>query len=141
MQTTKSTKVPGSEGLGSPRWSPDGKYLVAVEAGGEYSGVKRMMLFTFTTNTWQELVSGGGGWEGWSPDSKFVYAQEGDSLIRIAISNHKKESIASLKGFRATAYGQDIWDQGWFGWTLDGRPITTRDTGVEGIYASDLEYQ
>jgi DNA-binding winged helix-turn-helix (wHTH) protein/Tol biopolymer transport system component len=140
-QTTKSTKVPGSEGLWSPRWSPDGKYLVALELGGEDSGVKRMMLFTFATNTWQELVSGGGGWEGWSPDSKFVYAKEGDSLIRIAVSNHKKEGIASLQGFRATAYGLDIWNEGWFGWTLDGRPITTRDTGVQGIYAFDLEYK
>ena len=57
------------------------------------------MLFTFAANTWQELASGTNlGWECWSHDSKFVYALDGDSMVRIAISDHKKEQIGSLKG-------------------------------------------
>jgi len=35
----------------------------------------------------------------------------------------------------------DRWTQGWFGLAADGRPITTRDTGIEEIYAFDLEYK
>jgi Tol biopolymer transport system component len=141
-QTLKATKVPGSEGLWSPRWSPDGKYLVAFERGGEDAGVMRMMLFTFATNSWEELASGTNfGWECWSRDSKFIFALNDDSLVRIEVLSRKREKVASLLGFRSTAYSQDRWDIGWFGLSPDDRPISTRDTGVEGIYAFDLEYK
>jgi Tol biopolymer transport system component len=136
IQTQKSNTLPGSEGLGSARWSPDGKYLVALN-----SGASRIMLFTFATQTWQELASGNLGWECWSRNSKFVYAMAGDWLIRIEVSSHKRENVASLVGFRSTAYLQDRWDIGWFGLSPDDRPVTTRDTGVEAIYAFDLEYK
>jgi Tol biopolymer transport system component/DNA-binding winged helix-turn-helix (wHTH) protein len=136
-QTMKSSKVPGSEGMGSPRWSPDGKYLAALP-----SESNRIMLFIFATQTWQELASGTGfGWECWSRDSKFVYSIAGDSLIRIEVSSHKPENVTSLAGFRSTAYLVDRWDVGWFGLSPDDRPVTTRDTGVEAIYAFDLEYK
>jgi hypothetical protein len=96
----------------------------------------------FASRTWEELASGTNiGWECWSRDSKFVYAQDGDSLVRIAIADHKKEQIASLQGFRSTAYFLDRWSVGWFGLTPDGRPISTRDTGIQEIYAFDLEYK
>jgi hypothetical protein len=52
-----------------------------------------------------------------------------------------KEQIASLQGFRGTAYYLDKWNTGWFGLTPDNRPITTRDTGIEELYAFDLEYK
>ena len=100
------------------------------------------MLYRFDNNSWEELASGEWiGWCSWSRDSKFVYATDGESLVRIAISDHKKEKIGSLQGFRGTAYYMDRWNQGWFGLTPDGRPITTRDTGIEEIYAFDLEYK
>jgi Tol biopolymer transport system component/DNA-binding winged helix-turn-helix (wHTH) protein len=137
LKTQKSTTVQGSEGMWSPRWSPDGQYLVALA----YPTTK-LMLFSFATNTWEELASGSNfAWNCWSHDSKFVYAQDNDSLVRIAISDHKKEQIASLKGFRSTAYWMDRWNAGWFGVAPDGRPITTRDTGIQEIYAFDLEYK
>jgi DNA-binding winged helix-turn-helix (wHTH) protein/Tol biopolymer transport system component len=137
VQTQKSTKVPGSDGMWSPRWSPDGKYLVALDSAGG-----KLMLFNFASNTWEELASGTNfGWECWSRDSQFVYAYDSDSLVRIAISDHKKEQIASLQGFRGTAYFMAKWNQGWFGLTPDGRSITTRDTSIEEIYAFDLEYK
>jgi len=63
------------------------------------------------------------------------------SLVRIAIADHKKEQIASLQGLRSTAYFLDRWGQPWFGLSPDGRPITTRDTGIQEIYAFDLEYK
>jgi len=93
------------------------------------------MLFTFATNTWQELASGTNlGWESWSRDSKFVYALDGDSLVRIAIADHRKEPIISFQGLAASA---------WFGLGLtpDGRLFTTRNTSIQEIYAFDLEYK
>jgi Tol biopolymer transport system component len=121
----------------TPRWSPDGKYLVALDP----SPTTKLMLFTFATKTWEELASGHHGWPCWSHDSKFVYAWEGDSLVRVAISDHKKVQIANMHGVRATSYYYDRWNYGWFGMTPDGRPITLRDTGIQEIYAFDLEYK
>ena len=138
LGTQKSTVVPGSQGMWALRWSPDGKYLVALS----YTAPGKLMTYDFASNAWKELASGERmGWHSWSRDSKFVYAQEGESLVRIAVSDHKKETIASLHGFRATAYIMDMWDQGWYGLAPDGRPITTRNAGLSDLYAFDLEYK
>jgi Tol biopolymer transport system component len=135
-QTMTSTKVPGSEGVRCPRWSPDGKYLAAFS-----SKTARIMLFTLATQSWQELATGTFfGWHCWSRDGKLVYAATDDSLIRIEVSSHKRDNVALIADFRSTAYLADRWDGGWFGLSPDDRPITTRDTGVEAIYAFDLEY-
>ena len=131
LQAQKSAKVPGSEGLWGSRWSPDGKHLVAHLD----NPARKLMLFTFATNTWQELASGTNlGWECWSRDSKFVYALDGDSLVRVAIADRRKEQIISFQGLAASA---------WFGIALtrDGRPIMTRNTSIQEIYAFDLEYK
>ncbi len=142
LRSLKSSKVPGSEGLWSPRWSPDGSHIVAFSQSSPNGAAPKMMLFTFASNTWQELVASTGlGWESWSHDGKFVYAQDGSSLIRVDVSTHSREQIASLSGFRSTAYYLDRFDGGWFGLSPDDRPITTRDTGIEGIYAFDLEFK
>jgi len=138
LRTQKSTVVPGSQGMWSHRWSPDGKYLDALS----WTAPGKLMLYNFASNTWEELASGiGFGWHSWSRDSKFVYAQDGDSLVRISSSNHTKETIASLQGFRSTAYLMDMWDSGWFGLAPDGRFITTRNAGLSDLYAFDLEYK
>jgi len=81
------------------------------------------------------------GYPAWSHDSRFVYAVNWKELavLRFNVTDHKVEQVASLKGFRSTAYL--FWDFGWYGLTPDDRPITTRDTGIEEIYAFDLEYK
>jgi len=99
------------------------------------------MLFSFANNEWIELASGSFGWPCWSPDGEFVYAMDADSVVRIAIASHKKEQIASLRGVRITTYFLDRLDAGWLGLTPDERPLTTRDTGIEELYAFDLDYK
>ena len=144
LQTQKSNTVPGSQGIWSPRWSPDGKYLVALAGERPNRMTRKLMLFSFASNAWVELASSvtGFGWPSWSHDSKLVYAWEGaPSLVRIDISNHKKEQITSLVEFRATSYYFDREGFFWFGLTPDDRPLTTRDTGIEELYAFDLEYK
>jgi Tol biopolymer transport system component len=133
-RTLKSTEVSGSKGYWAPRWSPDGKYLAAL-AGAFPS---KLALFSFVTQQWTELDSPSLGWLSWSRDSKSVYAVQGaTSVVRIRISDGKMEQVAALAGFPATAYGLPYW----YGITPDGRPIATRDTGIEEIYAFDLEYK
>jgi DNA-binding winged helix-turn-helix (wHTH) protein/Tol biopolymer transport system component len=142
LRTQKSTTVAGSEGMWSSRWSPDGKYLVALKGDPKSDSDNRIMLYSFSSQTWQELASGANiGWPSWSHDGKSVFAQADDWLIRIDVASHKRENVASLHGFRSTAYALDRWDGGWYGLAPDDRPITTRDTGIEALYAFDLEYK
>lgn len=42
--------VPGSEGLWSPRWSPDGSHIVAFSQSSPNGAAPKMMLFTFASN-------------------------------------------------------------------------------------------
>ena len=142
LQTQTSANVAGSEGMWSSRWSPDGKYLVALKDDPKTGSTHWIMLYSFVSQTWQELASGADiGWPSWSHDGKSVFAMTEDWLIRIDVASHNSENVVSLRGFRSTAYGMDRWDGGWYGLSPDDRPVTTRDTGVKGIYAFDLEYK
>ena len=136
LQTQKSKPVPGSGGFWSPRWSPDGKYIVALG-----TSTLKLGLFSFATQEWETLSSGNFGWPAWSHDSKFVYALNWDSnsLVRFNIADRKMEETIPLKGFHPTAYF--FWRVGWYGLTPDDRPISTRDRSIEEIYAFDLEYE
>jgi Tol biopolymer transport system component len=130
LATQKSSKVPGSDGLRSARWSPDGKYLVAL--GGFPS---KLWLFSFDTQKWSELTSGDPNWPSWSRDSKYVYfLLSTNSVARVRISDHKVERLVSLQGFPFTA-------RAWVGVTPDGRVMMTRDKGIEEVYAFDLDYK
>jgi len=136
IRTLKSTKIPGSDTLWSPRWSPNGKHLVALTTGNS-----KLMLYTFATQSWDELASGSTSfnWPSWSRDSRQIFFEEGGLLFRITVVTRKKELIADPRGFRSAAYF--IYNGGWFGITPDGRPIAMRDTATEEIYAFDLEYK
>ena len=102
--------------------------------------MSKLMLFNFATQKWEELASGDFGWPCWSHDSKFVYVSDDSRMTydRIAISNHKREQVASVTGVRTTSY---FYWGGWLGLTPDDQPITTIDTGIAEIYAFDLEYK
>jgi Tol biopolymer transport system component len=47
MQTGKVTEVPGSKGLFSPRWSPDGRYIAAMTSDSSAT-----MLFDVQSQLW-----------------------------------------------------------------------------------------
>ena len=52
-----------------PRWSPDGRYVVAVTVD-----LRKLMLFDFRAQKWSELVNGSLlFWPEWSADSKYVF--------------------------------------------------------------------
>lgn len=133
VTTQQSKEVPGSHGLWSPRWSPDGRYLAAL--GAETSG---LWLFKFATQKWSDLGGSSPNWPSWSHDSNYVYFAQGRSWFsRISISDRRIEQIAPVTAFPSTS---TIYS-GWMGLSPDDRPVSTRDTGIEEIYAFDLEYR
>ena len=52
LKTRQVSTLPGSEGLFSPHWSPDGRYVLAKSLDSP-----KLMLFDFSTHKWAELVS------------------------------------------------------------------------------------
>lgn len=72
LQTRETKKVPGSDGLEYPRWSPDGKHLAALSENSE-----KAMLFNFQTRQWREMAHGHllSGLS-WSKDGKYLYFED-----------------------------------------------------------------
>src|SRR5262249_55198382 len=96
LKTNRLSKVSGSEGMCSPSWSPDGRYINA-----QTSDDLQQTIFDFKTQKWQELTGGGPiGYPNWSGDGKYIYydAGTGDQagFYRVRISDHKVERIANL---------------------------------------------
>ncbi|MGD0922798.1 MAG: protein kinase [Terriglobia bacterium] len=137
LRTHQVSTLPGSEGYWSPRWSPDGRYIAALE-GGTGTG---LVLFDFTTNKWVELLKAVVGYPNWSRDGKWIYCRsdyEGIvAVIRIRVSDHKVERVASMKDLQGSPTGfVNTW---WSGLAPDDSLLVLRNTSVQEIYALDWE--
>jgi Tol biopolymer transport system component len=133
MASRQVTKLAGSEDRFSPRWSPDGKYLLALnQKDGSIS------VFDFQTRQWEKLFAkGGNGSPNWSRDGRLVYfvrAEEDCGVFRIRLSDRKVEKLVDLTGFRFTSVLGP-----WMGLDPDDTPLLMRDTGSDDIYALTLE--
>ena len=124
--------VPGSKGLFSPRWSPEGRYISAFS-----SDSIRLLLFDTQAKQWTELASGSLSWLNWSHDAQYVYLLDfrgKQAVVRIRVSDHKAEQIANLKDLAATGrYGLCL------SLAPDDSPVLLRDTGTQDVYSVDWE--
>jgi len=128
----KVSDLPDSQGLFSPRWSPDGRHISAFSADS-----MRLLLFDFQTQKWTELANGSLSWLNWSHDGQYVYVLDyrgKDALVRIRISDRKTEQVVDLKNFATTGrYG------GGLSLAPDDSPLLLRDTGTQDVYSVDWE--
>ncbi|HKS95795.1 MAG TPA: hypothetical protein VJV74_06620, partial [Terriglobia bacterium] len=126
MKTRQATTLPESDGLFSPRWSPDGQYLVALPS--DSSGLR---LYDFKAQKWSVLVKGIVGYPCWSHDGRLVYFLRigGDGGVeRVAVPSGRIEPVASLKGMHRTGvYGF------WLGLTPDDTPLVLKDAGTQDV--------
>jgi serine/threonine protein kinase/Tol biopolymer transport system component len=130
VNTHQLSTLPDSKGLYSPRWSPDGRYIAAMNFDSRI-----LMLFDFQNQKWQELARVTMGFPNWSKNSDYVYflhEEDHPSVMRVHISDHKVESVADLKHFRQAGY----WSV-WLGMAPDDSPLLLRDTGTQEVYALD----
>ena len=134
LKTRKASKLPESDGLYSPRWSPDGRYIVAITLDS-----LKFMLFDFTTQKWTNLANVFVAYPTWSRDGRYVYfdgiLDNQESYFRVQIADGKLERLFSLKGFQAAggAFGN------WSGLAPDETPLLVRDASIQEIYALDVE--
>jgi Tol biopolymer transport system component/predicted Ser/Thr protein kinase len=132
LGTHQISTLPDSKGLFSPRWSPDGRSLLAMS-----SGSRSLMLFDFASQKWEEIAKVSMGFPNWSKNGDYIYfLHEADhpSVMRIRIRDRKIEEVADLKDFRQTGY----WSV-WLGLAPDDSPLLLRDTGTQDVYALDWQ--
>ncbi len=131
----QTTTVPGSEGIWSPRWSPNGRFIAGLYHGPS-GGMK---VFDFETRQWSALrKEGENDFPVWSSDSQFLYflrrRGEKPGVFRIRISTGAEERVIDLKDFRFTGtFGF------WMGLDPEDAPLLLHDVGTDDIYALTLE--
>ncbi len=129
LRTRHLTRLPGSEGVFMPKWSPDGRFLV-----GRREDHSALMLFNVQKQHWTELAKGPLNWSLWSHDGRFVYFErekDPQALMRVRLSDRAVEEVVNLKNFNRVGTSGGFW----FGLTPDDSPLMLHNTGTEEIYA------
>jgi serine/threonine protein kinase/Tol biopolymer transport system component len=133
LKTSQVSTLPGSDGLYSPRWSPDGRYIAAMPPDSN-----KLILFEFATRKWLELAKGAFGFPNWSHDGKYLYYEDftQNAVRRIEIRSQKSEGIVDLKDLRRPNDMSGYWSAP----AYDGSPLVMRDAGIQEIYALELQF-
>ena len=135
LKTHQVTTLPGSEELFSPRWSPDGRYIAAVQWNSQ-----SLQVFDRTKQKWSKVFQERNvSFPDWSKDGLYVYFlswPENPGIFRMRLSDYAVDRVVNLKDFRPTGY----WDD-WMGLDSNDSPLLLRDTGLQDVYAFDVEAQ
>jgi Tol biopolymer transport system component len=134
LRTHTITPVPGSEGLFSPRWSPDGRYIAAISLDQ-----RRLMLFDVAARTWRLLSETSVADPVWSADSKAIYIHAFMSptqpIYRVDVPSGQLQQVADLTSFRS---GETA-DYFFCGITPDNIPLVRARSSTGNLYSIDLD--
>jgi eukaryotic-like serine/threonine-protein kinase len=135
LKTGQFAPISGSQGLFSPRWSPDGQRIAALSEDSN-----KIFLFDFKTQKWSEWITENGiGFPIWSRDSTYLYYDstfiEHPTFRRVRVGQNHSEVLLDLSTVRRYISGIGEWS----GLAPDGSALFVRDLSTEEIYALDLE--
>jgi eukaryotic-like serine/threonine-protein kinase len=136
LKTRRVTNIPNSVHKFSPRWSPDGRYILARTAD-----FTKLLLYDSKSGSWNDLVTTPAAYPEWSRDGKCInFSNEFDIALpfyRICLNDKKVQHVADLSVIGGIALGRFGW---WSGRTPDGSILTIRDTSLQEIYAVKTEF-
>jgi WD40 repeat protein len=130
------TKLPGSDGFWSPRWSPAGDYVMARNP--RRSKDPGLKLFWLKTQTWSSLPTGNAEWPLLTRDGKFIYfyGVGGEvGIFRVRVSDGAVEKVIGLKDLETVGWGAGTW----IGLDPTDAILFLRDRRTLDIYALTLE--
>ena len=136
FKTHEMVKVPGSDGLFSPRWSPDGRYIAALSPNNT-----ELLLYDFESQKWSKWITASGAvnYPVWSADSKYLYfddlVNDAESIRRVKVGETAAEQVfvvGSLERYLG-ALGP------WSGRAPDGSWMFVRDRSTQEVYQLSLD--
>ncbi len=134
LQSQTRTTLPHSEGLFSPRWSPDGKWIAALTLAQN-----KVMLFDVANQRWSELASTSASDPTWSSDSKAIFVHafltENQPILRISVPSGEEKVVASSADFHS---GEPA-DYFFGGLTPEGFPLVRPRVGTGNLFTMDLD--
>ena len=137
LKTGETSIVPGSQGLFSPRWSPDGRYIAALSID-----FTKLMLFDFQTQKWSPWLvepAGAVSYPSWSADSRYLYFEDlvtgEDSIRRIKVGESQAGIRFVLEGLERYPGPFGLWN----GRAADGSQVFVRDRSTQEVYGLDLD--
>ena len=128
LKTNHVSALPGSEGMWSPRWSPDGRFIAGL-SGSEFN---KLMLYDLRTRKQSQLFDQGSACPSWSWDGEFLFFASDNWVWRVRMRDRKVERVTDLRNVRVAGWG-------WFATAPNNSFITARDAGTDEIYALDWE--
>jgi len=137
FKTHLLSPFPGSDGLFSPRLSPDGRYLVALSQDSS-----TLMLYDFRSQEWTKWLTERGNiaYPTWSKDSTYIYFDnfltDRPTARRVKLGQSQSEELFSLAGlhrYNGTPSGT------WGGLAPDNSRLYVQDLSAQEIYSLQLQ--
>ncbi len=133
LVTHQTEEIPNSEGLFSPRWSPDGAWIAALTLDQ-----RSLMLYNISARRWHPLASTSAADPVWSSDSKAVYVHafqaDREPILKIAVPDGSVQIVADLGDLRDRETANYFFG----GLTPDDQPIVQPRVGTGSLYSLEL---
>jgi len=138
MATRAVRTLNGSHGIFAPRWSPDGRYIVAISYGNG-----KLQLYDFRSDKWTtpNLPITSFGYLTWSKDSAYVYfdtvLSNDPGFFRLRVKDLKLEKMIDLT--KTKLFTGQFGPTPWTGIGPGEVPLFSRDISTQEIYSFELQ--
>jgi Tol biopolymer transport system component len=137
LSSGEEKMLPNSDGFRSARWSPNGKYILALQPQGD-----ELMLFDVRAQNWRRLANSiTGDSPNWSDDSQYIYVdtlEEKKSVIqRIRMSDGQRSTVVDLTSLQKNPGQLDFW----IGLAPDNAPLVLHQFTAVDIYGLEWTAQ
>lgn len=135
LATRRVTKLPDSEGLLRPRWSPSGNAIAALSADQS-----QLMLFDPGAKTWRRLAMANTDDFVWSQDGKAIYfqdlSQRNQPICKLLVAGGKVERVADLHDVRLA----NVIDYRLAGLAPGDVPLVSARTSAADLYSAEVPH-
>jgi Tol biopolymer transport system component/DNA-binding winged helix-turn-helix (wHTH) protein len=133
--TTIFKELPDSKDLKDPRWSPDGRYIAALDNSNHH-----LLLYDVQKENWSPIASGGYlAAPHWSPDGSSIYFQDQlddeQSIFRADVTTQRVNRVLGFREILRGSASHCLFS----GLARDGSLYVMIERGLTDIYALDLD--